>query len=201
MKRLLARCARLSGPNCPTGKPPPRRCAFAEILRAKNRGRARRSRRDVWRAARAAAWKSNCKARSANATSIRCVAAARCFATRKARRRPSRRSPARWPRAIARCSTARRRTRRSRFSRPADRARRRPRAAFEAALTDRQGEALIALRAKARATAGPDCQPLSRRSRNAARDDAPLDLLLSARRSICINTTAAGGNASLMSVG
>ena len=71
---------------------------------------------------------------------------------------------------------------------------------IDAVLTDREGEALIAL-SRRRRPGGP-IAGVFRLSAESLRggDPAPLDFLLN-ERSICINTTAAGGNASLMTIG
>ncbi len=72
---------------------------------------------------------------------------------------------------------------------------------IDAALTDREGAALLDLLAAVAARPGP-IAAVFRTSAEALRggDPAPLDFLV-AERSICINTTAAGGNASLMTIG
>ena len=75
-----------------------------------------------------------------------------------------------------------------------------PESRFEAMLTDRRGEALIAFAQKAAQRPGPIVSLYRTDLETIARGEAPLDLLL-CETSICINTTAAGGNASLMSVG
>jgi RHH-type proline utilization regulon transcriptional repressor/proline dehydrogenase/delta 1-pyrroline-5-carboxylate dehydrogenase len=75
-----------------------------------------------------------------------------------------------------------------------------PEARFSAALTDRSGEALVALAMRLAARKGEIVSLYRVDADVARRDQAPLDLLLQ-ERSICVNTTAAGGNASLMSIG
>jgi RHH-type proline utilization regulon transcriptional repressor/proline dehydrogenase/delta 1-pyrroline-5-carboxylate dehydrogenase len=72
---------------------------------------------------------------------------------------------------------------------------------IDAVLTDREGAALVELLAVTAARPGP-IAGVFRYSAEALRrgDPAPLDFLV-AERSICINTTAAGGNASLMTIG
>ncbi len=72
---------------------------------------------------------------------------------------------------------------------------------IDAALTDRDGEALLELLSAVAAREGPIAS-VFRYTWESLRlgDPAPLDFLLS-ERSVCINTTAAGGNASLMSIG
>jgi RHH-type proline utilization regulon transcriptional repressor/proline dehydrogenase/delta 1-pyrroline-5-carboxylate dehydrogenase len=75
-----------------------------------------------------------------------------------------------------------------------------PESRFEAALTDRRGEALIAFAQKTAQRPGPIVSLYRVDLETIERGDAPLDVLLG-ETSICINTTAAGGNASLMSVG
>jgi RHH-type proline utilization regulon transcriptional repressor/proline dehydrogenase/delta 1-pyrroline-5-carboxylate dehydrogenase len=75
-----------------------------------------------------------------------------------------------------------------------------PESRFVAALTDRRGDDLIAFLGEIARREGPivsvfrvDIDTLKRR-------EAPVDFLLG-ERSLCVNTTAAGGNASLMSIG
>jgi len=72
---------------------------------------------------------------------------------------------------------------------------------IDAVLTDREGAALIELLGAVARREGPIAS-VFRYSAEALRrgDPAPLDFLV-AERSICINTTAAGGNASLMTIG
>jgi RHH-type proline utilization regulon transcriptional repressor/proline dehydrogenase/delta 1-pyrroline-5-carboxylate dehydrogenase len=72
---------------------------------------------------------------------------------------------------------------------------------IDAVLTDREGAALVELLAAVAGRPGP-IAGVFRYSAGARRrgDPAPLDFLV-AERSICINTTAAGGNASLMTIG
>ena len=81
---------------------------------------------------------------------------------------------------------------------PLDRAK--PESRFEVALTDRRGEALIAFAQKTAQRSGPIVSLYRVDLETLERGEAPLDLLIG-ETSICINTTAAGGNASLMSVG
>ncbi|THD46051.1 MAG: aldehyde dehydrogenase family protein [Bradyrhizobium sp.] len=71
----------------------------------------------------------------------------------------------------------------------------------DAALTDREGDALIALLAEYARRDGP-ITPVFRLSADGLRggDVAPLDFLVK-ERSLCVNTAAAGGNASLMTIG
>jgi RHH-type proline utilization regulon transcriptional repressor/proline dehydrogenase/delta 1-pyrroline-5-carboxylate dehydrogenase len=71
----------------------------------------------------------------------------------------------------------------------------------DAVLTDREGAALLELLAANAARPGP-IAGVFRYSDTALRrgDPPPLDFLV-AERSVCINTTAAGGNASLMTIG
>jgi RHH-type proline utilization regulon transcriptional repressor/proline dehydrogenase/delta 1-pyrroline-5-carboxylate dehydrogenase len=71
---------------------------------------------------------------------------------------------------------------------------------FEAALTDRAGEDLIAFLSEIAARAGPIVSVFRVDADIAREGGAPLDFLI-AERSLCVNTTAAGGNASLMSIG
>ena len=71
----------------------------------------------------------------------------------------------------------------------------------DAALTDREGAALIAFAGEIARRDGPIAS-VFRVTAEAIRrgEPAPLDFLLN-ERSVCINTTAAGGNASLMTIG
>jgi RHH-type proline utilization regulon transcriptional repressor/proline dehydrogenase/delta 1-pyrroline-5-carboxylate dehydrogenase len=71
----------------------------------------------------------------------------------------------------------------------------------DAVLTDREGQALVELLAAVAARPGP-IVGVFRYSAEAFRrgDPPPLDFLVN-ERSICINTTAAGGNATLMTIG
>ena len=71
----------------------------------------------------------------------------------------------------------------------------------DAALTDREGAALIAFAGEVARCDGP-IAPVFRVSAESLKRGAPapLDFLLN-ERSLCVNTTAAGGNASLMTVG
>ena len=71
----------------------------------------------------------------------------------------------------------------------------------DAALTDRDGAVADRLRRRDRAPRRADRLGLPRDRRAIRRGEpAPLDFLLN-ERSVCINTTAAGGNASLMTIG
>ncbi len=72
---------------------------------------------------------------------------------------------------------------------------------IDAVLTDREGAALLELLAAVAARPGPIAS-VFRYSAEAFRrgDPPPLDFLVN-ERSICINTTAAGGNATLMTIG
>ncbi|MGD1037423.1 MAG: trifunctional transcriptional regulator/proline dehydrogenase/L-glutamate gamma-semialdehyde dehydrogenase [Roseiarcus sp.] len=72
---------------------------------------------------------------------------------------------------------------------------------IDAVLTDREGPALLDLLAAVAARPGP-IVGVFRYGAEALRrgEPAPLDFLVN-ERSICINTTAAGGNASLMAIG
>jgi RHH-type transcriptional regulator, proline utilization regulon repressor / proline dehydrogenase / delta 1-pyrroline-5-carboxylate dehydrogenase len=72
---------------------------------------------------------------------------------------------------------------------------------FDAVLTDREGQELLALLAGCARREGPIASVfrVTAPTPNSV-ETAPLDFLLS-ERSVCINTTAAGGNASLMSIG
>jgi len=72
---------------------------------------------------------------------------------------------------------------------------------IDAVLTDREGAALLELLAAVAARAGP-IAGVFRYSAEAFRrgDPPPLDFLVR-ERSLCINTTAAGGNATLMTIG
>jgi RHH-type proline utilization regulon transcriptional repressor/proline dehydrogenase/delta 1-pyrroline-5-carboxylate dehydrogenase len=71
----------------------------------------------------------------------------------------------------------------------------------DAALTDREGAALVAFAGEVARRDGP-IAPVFRVSAESLKRGAPapLDFLLN-ERSLCVNTTAAGGNASLMTVG
>jgi RHH-type proline utilization regulon transcriptional repressor/proline dehydrogenase/delta 1-pyrroline-5-carboxylate dehydrogenase len=75
-----------------------------------------------------------------------------------------------------------------------------PRSHFAAALTDRRGEDLLELASRIAQREGPIVSLFRVDQETLRRDEALLDLLLE-ERSLCINTTAAGGNASLMSIG
>ena len=75
-----------------------------------------------------------------------------------------------------------------------------PASRFEAALTDRRGDALVAFLGEIARREGPIASVFRVDAETLRRDEAPLDLLLG-ERSLCVNTTAAGGNASLMSIG
>jgi len=72
---------------------------------------------------------------------------------------------------------------------------------IDAALTDRDGVALVAFAGKIARRDGP-IATVFRVTADALQrgEPAPLDFLLN-ERSVCINTTAAGGNASLMTIG
>ncbi|MGO9740696.1 MAG: bifunctional proline dehydrogenase/L-glutamate gamma-semialdehyde dehydrogenase PutA [Roseiarcus sp.] len=74
-----------------------------------------------------------------------------------------------------------------------------PESRFDAALTDRTGDALIAFAMALARRPGPIVSLYRVDLGAIERDEAPLDLLLR-ERSLCVNTTAAGGNASLMSM-
>ncbi len=72
---------------------------------------------------------------------------------------------------------------------------------IDAVLTDREGAALVELLGEAAARPGPIAGVFRYSAEELRRGEAaPLDFLV-AERSICINTTAAGGNASLMTIG
>jgi RHH-type proline utilization regulon transcriptional repressor/proline dehydrogenase/delta 1-pyrroline-5-carboxylate dehydrogenase len=72
---------------------------------------------------------------------------------------------------------------------------------IDAVLTDREGAALVELLAATAARPGPIAGVFRYSAESFRRgDSAPLDFLV-VERSICINTTAAGGNASLMTIG
>jgi RHH-type proline utilization regulon transcriptional repressor/proline dehydrogenase/delta 1-pyrroline-5-carboxylate dehydrogenase len=75
-----------------------------------------------------------------------------------------------------------------------------PDSRFEAALTDRQGDYLVVLLGEIARREGPIVSVFRIDADTLRRDEAPLDFLLR-ERSLCVNTTAAGGNASLMSIG
>ena len=71
---------------------------------------------------------------------------------------------------------------------------------FEAVLTDRKGADLVAFLGAIASREGPIVNVFRCDADALRRGEAPLDFLLE-ERSLCINTTAAGGNASLMSIG
>ena len=71
---------------------------------------------------------------------------------------------------------------------------------FEAVLTDRSGDDLVAFLTRLAAREGRIVSVHRVDADTLRADAAPVDLLLE-ERSTCINTTAAGGNASLMSIG
>jgi RHH-type proline utilization regulon transcriptional repressor/proline dehydrogenase/delta 1-pyrroline-5-carboxylate dehydrogenase len=71
---------------------------------------------------------------------------------------------------------------------------------FEAALTDRRGANLVAFLGRIAGREGAIASVFRVDVDTLRRDEAPLDFLLG-ERSLCVNTTAAGGNASLMSIG
>jgi RHH-type proline utilization regulon transcriptional repressor/proline dehydrogenase/delta 1-pyrroline-5-carboxylate dehydrogenase len=75
-----------------------------------------------------------------------------------------------------------------------------PRSKYEAALTDRRGEALVAFQREIARRDGPIASVFRVDADILRADEAPTDMLLG-ERSLCVNTTAAGGNASLMSIG
>ena len=75
-----------------------------------------------------------------------------------------------------------------------------PSSRFEAALTDRRGAALVAFLGEIARREGPIVSVFRVDVETLRRAQAPLDFLL-CERSLCVNTTAAGGNASLMSIG
>ncbi len=75
-----------------------------------------------------------------------------------------------------------------------------PGAPLQAALTDRAGDALVAFAGELARRDGEIVSLHRVDADTLRRDEAPLDLLL-LERSLCVNTTAAGGNASLMSIG
>jgi RHH-type proline utilization regulon transcriptional repressor/proline dehydrogenase/delta 1-pyrroline-5-carboxylate dehydrogenase len=72
---------------------------------------------------------------------------------------------------------------------------------IDAALTDREGAALVVFAGEIARRDGP-IAAVFRVTADALRrgEPAPLDFLLN-ERSVCVNTTAAGGNASLMTIG
>jgi len=72
--------------------------------------------------------------------------------------------------------------------------------AFDSALTDRRGEALRPLAIELAARPGAIVSLFRVDLDTLRRGEAPVDMLQE-ERSLCINTTAAGGNASLMSIG
>jgi RHH-type proline utilization regulon transcriptional repressor/proline dehydrogenase/delta 1-pyrroline-5-carboxylate dehydrogenase len=76
----------------------------------------------------------------------------------------------------------------------------RPQSRYEVVLTDRQGGALISFQQEIARREGPIASVYHVDAETLARGEAPGDMLLG-ERSLCINTTAAGGNASLMSIG
>ncbi len=72
---------------------------------------------------------------------------------------------------------------------------------IDAALTDRDGAALVAFASEIARRDGPIASIFKVTAEALARGEpAPLDFLLN-ERSVCFNTTAAGGNASLMTIG
>ena len=71
---------------------------------------------------------------------------------------------------------------------------------FEAVLTDRKGAELVAFLGDIARREGPIASVFRVDADTLRRNEAPLDFLLG-ERSLCVNTTAAGGNASLMSIG
>jgi RHH-type transcriptional regulator, proline utilization regulon repressor / proline dehydrogenase / delta 1-pyrroline-5-carboxylate dehydrogenase len=75
-----------------------------------------------------------------------------------------------------------------------------PASRFEAALTDREGANLEAFLREMARREGPIVSVFRVDVDTLRRGEAPLDFLLG-ERSLCVNTTAAGGNASLMSIG
>ena len=75
-----------------------------------------------------------------------------------------------------------------------------PASRFDAVLTDRKGADLVAFLGEIARREGPIVSVFRVDVDTLRRDQAPLDFLLS-ERSLCVNTTAAGGNASLMSIG
>jgi RHH-type proline utilization regulon transcriptional repressor/proline dehydrogenase/delta 1-pyrroline-5-carboxylate dehydrogenase len=75
-----------------------------------------------------------------------------------------------------------------------------PSSRFEAALTDRRGAALVAFLGEIARREGPIVSVFRVDVETLRRGQTPLDFLL-CERSLCVNTTAAGGNASLMSIG
>ena len=112
----------------------------------------------------------------------------------------SRRSPARSPRATARRSTVPSPTRSSPRCAGVALERAGPASRFDIVLTDRSGEDLVAFSTAIARRDGPIANIYRVDLDAVRRDEAPLDLLLS-ETSLCVNTTAAGGNASLMSIG
>ena len=75
-----------------------------------------------------------------------------------------------------------------------------PASRFDAVLTDRKGADLVAFLGEIARREGPIVSVFRVDVDTLRRDEAPLDFLL-CERSLCVNTTAAGGNASLMSIG
>jgi RHH-type proline utilization regulon transcriptional repressor/proline dehydrogenase/delta 1-pyrroline-5-carboxylate dehydrogenase len=71
---------------------------------------------------------------------------------------------------------------------------------FDVVLTDRVGDALIAFQTEIARREGPIASVFRVDAETLDGDEAPIDLML-CERSLCVNTTAAGGNASLMSIG
>ena len=67
-------------------------------------------------------------------------------------------------------------------------------------MTDRRGASLVAFLGEIARREGPIASVFRVDEETLRRDQAPLDFLL-CERSLCVNTTAAGGNASLMSIG
>ena len=75
-----------------------------------------------------------------------------------------------------------------------------PASRFDAVLTDRKGADLVAFLGEIARREGPIVSVHHVDVDTLRRSEAPVDFLLS-ERSVCVNTPAAGGNASLMSIG
>ena len=203
LKRLLA-AAPAAWPALPAGTADAAATAFAAFVAKRGDRRWRAFAQRSSAASRLGA-ASSCPVPSARRTSIRSSRAAPCCATpptkptlivadrlragdrqpRAARRRVRR--SARRRRRPSRCATA------SHLHAASDR--------VDAALTDREGAALIAFAGEIARRDGPIASVFRVTGAAIQRGEpAPLDFLLN-ERSVCINTTAAGGNASLMTIG
>lgn len=152
--------------------------------------------------------KPNWQAQSANATSMRCIRAARCCLFRP----PSKGSIANWPQHLPPATRSLSIMRRGWKSRSTDCRQPSPRASradsweksapFAGALIEGDAERVVAINKKIAALPGPLVLVQAATTEALDRETQPYNLdWLMEEVSVSVNTTAAGGNASLMSIG